>query len=262
MKIALVSLNQIWEDKNKNLELCISYIKEAKNEDAEVIIFPEMTLTGFSMNIDKTAEAEDANNSLREFQKIACENEVAIIFGMVIKDNEKAKNRAYFIDKSGEILASYDKIHPFSFAGEDKYFNGGDKVCQFKFNDITLGLTICYDLRFPELYTILSKECDLILNIANWPEKRLEHWEALLKARAIENQIYMVGVNRTGKDGNDLDYCESSKMYDANGKEIFSKSIENLKIIELELESKKEFLKTFSTTQDKKIEIYKEYLCQ
>ena len=137
MKIALVSLNQIWENKSKNFELCVSLIKDAKNEDAELIIFPEMTLTGFSMNIDKTAEDEEKNSSLKKFQQLALENEIAIIFGMVIKDNRKAKNRAYFIDKLGKILGSYDKIHPFSFAGEDKYFNGGDKVCQFKFNDIT-----------------------------------------------------------------------------------------------------------------------------
>ena len=261
MKISLVSLNQIWENKVKNLEICMSYIEKAKSENVELIIFPEMTLTGFSMNIDKIAEFENDSITLNKFRHLAKNYSISIIFGMVIKDGKKAKNRAYFIDRLGDIICSYDKIHPFSFAGEDKYFNGGNKAIFSKFNNFTIGLSICYDLRFPELYTILSKDCDIVINIANWPKKRLEHWNTLLKARAIENQIFVIGVNRVGKDANDLDYIESSKIFNPNGDEMIPKNIENLKIIDLELKVKSEFLKTFSTVQDKKNEIYKEYLC-
>jgi len=260
MKIALVSLNQIWENKKSNLDLCEKYIQEASEQNVDLIIFPEMTLTGFSNNIDLTSEEFGSSETIESFSSLAKKNQIAIIFGLVTKNGDKAFNKSIFIDKSGEILGDYSKIHPFSFAGEDKYFNAGNKLSVVHFGEMTIGLTICYDLRFPELYSGLAKVCELIVNIANWPAKRVDHWNTLLKAKAIENQIFIVGVNRTGIDGNGLEYIESSNIFNANGEELLFKKYEDMKIYEIDKNWTKDFKSKFNTTNDRKTEFYKEIL--
>jgi len=252
MKIATVSLNQIWEDKTENLLLCEEYIKEASLQDVDLIVFPEMTLTGFTNNI-KLAEDFENSFTIKEFQKLAKENNIAIIFGIILKGKNKAKNSCIFVDKKGEVLGIYTKIHPFSFANEDKYFEAGDKIVKIDFENVKIGLSICYDLRFSNLYSLMD-DCELIVNIANWPAKRIEHWNTLLKARAIENQTYIIGVNRIGVDGNNLEYVESSKIFNANGEEIEYKKIdEEMKIYEIDLDWNKKFKESFNTIRDKRI---------
>jgi len=260
MKIALVSLNQIWEDKKANFDLYEKYILKASEQNVDLIIFPEMTLTGFSNNIDLTSEEFETSKTIEGFSSLAKKFQMGIVFGVVIKNGDKAFNKSIFIDKFGEILGDYSKIHPFSFAGEDKYFNAGNKLSVVHFEDMTIGLTICYDLRFPELYTGLAKKSDLIINIANWPAKRVDHWNTLLKARAIENQIFIVGVNRTGIDGNGLEYIESSNIFNANGENLNFEQVEDMKIYEIDTNWTKEFKIKFNTTNDRKIEFYKEIL--
>lgn len=260
MKIALVSLNQIWEDKKANLDLCESYTQKASLENVDLIVFPEMTLTGFSINIMFTAEDENTSETVKSFSALAKKYSIALIFGVVIKDGDKAFNKAIFISKQGDLIGDYSKIHPFSFAGEDKYFNGGNKLSVVKFEDMNIGLTICYDLRFPELYSLLGRKCDLIINIANWPSKRTDHWNTLLKARAIENQIFIAGVNRIGIDGNGLEYIESSNIFNANGEKLDFEQVDDMKIYEINKVWTKEFKEKFNTTIDRKIEFYKEMM--
>jgi predicted amidohydrolase len=260
MKIATVSLNQFWEDKKENLLLCSEYIQKALDKNIDLIIFPEMTLTGFSTNIEKISEDENNSETIKDFKKLAKDNNIAILFGIVIKDNHKALNKSIFIDKNGKIIGEYIKIYPFSFSGENNYFNAGDKLVAVDFMNHKIGLTICYDLRFPELYSAYSKNCDLIINIASWPAKRLEHWNILLKARAIENQLFIVGVNRIGVDGNNLEYEESSDVFNANGDAIKYQSIKDIKIFEIEKSYTKEFKSKFNTTNDRKRNFYKEII--
>ncbi|MDQ7060722.1 MAG: nitrilase-related carbon-nitrogen hydrolase [Sulfurimonas sp.] len=257
MTIATVSLNQIWEDKKSNILLCEEYIEEASRKKVDLIIFPEMTLTGFSTNIEKIAEEESRSETIKKFQDLAKFFKIAILFGLVINNGEKALNKSIFIDNKGTVLGKYLKIHPFSFSGEDKYFNAGNKLEQFNFKDTIIGLTICYDLRFPELYSALSKKSDLIINIANWPKKRVEHWTTLLKARAIENQIFVAGINRVGIDGNSLEYIESSNCFNANGSPLKYTQINDMKIYEIDKSWTDEFKEKFNTTNDRKIEFYK-----
>ncbi|WP_419673470.1 nitrilase-related carbon-nitrogen hydrolase [Aliarcobacter butzleri] len=260
MKIALASLNQFWEDKNSNIQLCEKYIQNASSKKVDLIIFPEMTLTGFSNNIDLTSENFENSETIEKFSNFAKEFNIAIIFGVVIKDNKKALNKCLFIDNFGNVLSDYSKIHPFSFSKEDKYFNAGNKLSAVEFKNFKIGLTICYDLRFPELYSSLAKECDLIINIANWPSKRVDHWNTLLKARSIENQIFMVGVNRTGIDGNGLEYIESSNIFNANGEELEFEKYEDMKIYDIDVNFIKDFKNKFNTVNDRKVEFYKEIL--
>lgn len=261
MKIALVSLDQKWEDKEHNLLECERYLKIASESDVNMIIFPEMTLTGFSMDIGKNAENEADSGTIQAFQKLSLEYSISVVFGVVIKDGEYALNRAYITDKIGNIGGHYTKIHPFSFSGEDRSFSSGSALCSFELDNTTVGLTICYDLRFPELYSALAAKNDILVNIANWPAKRIDHWNTLLKARAIENQIFVIGVNRTGKDGNNLEYVESNNVFNANGeclKPIEEK--ENMKIYEIDRSWTQSFKNSFSTVQDRKTALYKSIL--
>lgn len=257
MKIALVSLNQSWEDKKANLSLCKKYIQKASDKNVDLIVFPEMTLTGFSTNIGLTAEDFENSETIQSITLLAKQFNIGIVFGVVIKDKNKALNQSIFADINGEISGDYIKVHPFSFASEDKFFNAGNKLSIVNFQGIDFGLTICYDLRFPELYSALGKQTDIIINIANWPDKRMDHWNTLLKARAIENQIFVVGVNRIGMDGNGLEYTESSNIFDANGERLKFDEYEDMKIYEININLTKEFKIKFNTINDRKVEFYK-----
>ena len=138
------------------------------------------------------------------------------------KKIDKYFNSLIHINNKGELVSKYQKVHPFSFGNEDKNYSKGEKDWNTQIEDFKIGLSICYDLRFPELYRLYAKErVDALVSIANWPDTRIEHWRTLLKARAIENQCYMIGVNRVGKDPK-LNYVGYSGVYDPMGKELVS----------------------------------------
>lgn len=261
MRVALVSLNQAWEDKNVNTEACSLYMQQAKAQGAELVIFPEMTLTSYSMNASLISENKDTSETVALFVQLAIRFQIAIIFGVVFQDEIKAKNNAVVIDSAGRLSAVYSKIHPFSFAGEDKVYSPGNEIGLAEVDSVTIGLTICYDLRFPELYSALAKKTELIVVIANWPNKRLDHWNTLLKARAIENQLFIIGVNRTGRDGNGLEYTESSQVINPSGEMLIPDVVEDvLAIYDIDLELVNIFKQKFSTVQDRKPELYKTIL--
>jgi predicted amidohydrolase len=260
MKISLVSLNQIWHDKEKNLKKIDKIIKYASLNKVDLIAFPEMTLTGFSNDVESIAEIENKSFSIESFKNFAKKYDIAIIFGMVIKHENKGLNKSLMINKNGKIIGDYTKIHPFSFANEDKFFNSGENLCFIDFHEFKIGLTICYDLRFPELYSALGKNCHIIFNIANWPKKRIEHWQTLLKARAIENQIFIAGVNRIGVDGNNLNYQESSYLFDPGGKKINTKLNFSQKIFEISFNDVVNYRREFNTVKDRKNILYKKFL--
>jgi len=261
MRVALVSLNQAWENKELNLMACRLFIQRASEQKVGLVIFPEMTLTAFSMDTSTTSEDSESSKTVESFKVLAQEFQVAIVFGVVFKDTDKATNNAIMIDGAGTIKGCYSKIHPFTFAGEDKVFNGGSEISFGKIGSVTIGLSICYDLRFPEIYSALGKQCDLIINIANWPARRVDHWNTLLRARAIENQIFMLGVNRTGVDGNGLDYKKSSQVINPNGEFLNPLILEDeLEIFDIDPEYISKFRQSFSTTQDRKPALYKAIL--
>ena len=261
MRIALVSLDQIWENKALNAKACEQPLKIAKENQTDLVIFPEMTLTSYSMNAKLIAEDFDKSTTLELFKSFAINYQVAIIFGVVFRNANKITNEAVCLDKNGKIKSTYSKIHPFSFAGEDQIFTAGDKISFFRLNELSIGLTICYDLRFPELYSALRKHCNLIVNIANWPLKRIDHWNTLLKGRAIENQVVVVGVNRTGKDANGIDYNKSSQILSPGGEllvPLISKN--NIDIYVLNLKQLFNFGDSFSTVKDRRPDLYKSIL--
>ncbi len=218
MKIALIQNNPFWENKEKNIT-AINNILKSNYDNEDLIIFPEMTLTGFTMNGTKHAEEIDGAGTLSFIRK-AQELRTNIIAGIIENFNGKVYNTATHFDNFGLIKARYRKIHPFSYAGEDKSYSAGKDTVVTKIDNIRAGLSVCYDLRFPELYRNYAKErAPLIINIANWPEKRIAHWYYLLKARAIENQAFTIGVNRRGKDPYN-NYPGRSVVFDPQGEEL------------------------------------------
>lgn len=258
MKIATVSFNSIWEDKKNNLIEFERIVKLVKNK-AEFVIFPEMTLTGFSVyNLD-LAEDLKSSDSIRKIKNIAKENQINIVFGMMISKGVNKYNSCIAVNSNGEIEGNYEKIHLFSYSGEDKLISGGTEVKSINWRG-GWGLSICFDLRFPELYQELSKDHLIMVNIANWPKPRLGHWTTLLNARAIENQSFMIGVNRIGLDGNGLEYEESSFIFSPTGERIEPcEIIKEVNIFNLNLDHALECRKKFPIKMDRKNNIYKEF---
>lgn len=215
--VALVQADQVWEDKTANFK---NYLRLTDNVEADLIILPEMFNTGFTMNTTEMSEPFENSASidwLREFSKL---RNAAVYTSLIIEDAGSFFNRGVFITPEGQT-AIYDKRKTFSLASEDEYFSSGNSEVILDYKNWKINLQICYDLRFPELIRnklIDGKPAyDLLLYVANWPEKRSKHWKALIPARAIENQSYVVGVNRVGTDDKGHTYSGNSVLVDALG---------------------------------------------
>jgi len=225
LKVAIVQANQVWEDKEANFKNYEHLLE--KVESVDLILLPEMFHTGFSMNAEELAETMDASRGLEWLKNMSKNKNSAIYTSLIIKENEKYFNRGVFVHPSGAIEI-YDKRKTFGLAGEDKIYTAGLTETIVNYKGWKLQLQICYDLRFPEIVRnrILPNDLpayDAILYVANWPDKRIEHWKTLLKARAIENQSYVLAVNRVGKDNSGLNYHGYSRGIDALGKIIKKK---------------------------------------
>jgi omega-amidase len=232
MKIGLVQYNPTWQDKDSSFEKIKILLSEISETD--VLIFPEMTLTGFTMKSSDFAEQFN-EYTYKSFSSIAKERNCAIIYGFIEKGKKKNFNTLVHLNNQGRILKTYRKIHPFSYSTEDIYYGNGKEIATTKVKGMKIGLSICYDLRFPELYRLYAKQkVHIIVDIANWPDTRIEHWRALLKARAIENQCYVIGVNRVGDDPK-LHYNGYSSVFDPMGIELIALgNDEKIKISEID----------------------------
>lgn len=261
MKVALISLDQKWEDKAYNMQRCTELTARAAMCGANLVIFPEMTLTGFTMNTQLSAEEPGQASSLIAFSALAKQYRAWLIAGVVINNAGKAANTLVAFSDEGIEQARYAKIHPFSFVGEDRFFHPGNRLEKAQMPEFKLGFSICYDLRFPELYSALAKDCDVLVNIANWPKRRVMHWRTLLQARAIENQAFVIGVNRMGIDGNSLEYERSSVVVNANGEFIEPVLTEGeMDIYEISRQELLDFRRGFSTRQDRLPDLYRAIL--
>ena len=257
LKVALAQLNIVWENSALNRDRAKNAISEAARKKADLIVFPEMFLTGFSFNSVLYSDT----NEIQFFQKLAHENNIGIIIGLGIKKTslESAENQALVISKTGKVLSQYCKIHPFSFVGEERVMKAGNKLPIFKINGFTAATVICYDLRFPALFEALArKKIDLIFVIANWPEARIEDWKTLLRARALDTQSFVVGVNRIGV-GNNLNYSGHSLVYDPCGEKIIEITKEKIEIVELDIRVIGETRKNFPSLKDKRFGVYQKF---
>ena len=252
MKIGLVQYNPVWEDIEANKKEIIRLLKEF-NSSVDLLIFPELTLTGFTMNPDKFFSDLESGN-VGFFSALAKERNTNIVFGDIIKDDDNLFNTLLLLDRNGDLIKHYHKIHPFSYGDENKHYSAGKDTVIAEIDGVKTGFTICYDLRFPELYRFYGKErVELIINIANWPITRIHHWKTLLKARAIENQAFVAAVNRTGNDPQ-LIYNGCSSVYDPMGDELccIDKEVK-IQLVETDLEFVGKVRKKFSFLEDIKL---------
>jgi predicted amidohydrolase len=218
MDVFLLQTDIVWEDPEANFARIDHLTRQTRIPRQSLLVLPELCSTGFSLAVERTAEIATGRttNYLRD---LARRTQSYVVGGLVRKNAAgNAQNVAVLIDPSGEELTSYAKMHPFSLPGEDLVHLEGSQVEVCELEHFSVAPVICYDLRFPELFRA-AVDCgaDLFVVVANWPAARVDHWSTLLKARAIENQAYVVGVNRCGADPN-FTYPGKSAVFDPQGK--------------------------------------------
>lgn len=248
MKIALIQTALSWEQPAVNRQ-DFDTLFENIPSDTQLVVLPEMFTTGFSQSIQ---HAENENNTtLIWLQHNAQKLQTAIVGSLMIKENNQYYNRLYFVEPSGKTT-HYDKKHLFTFAGEDNTFSSGNKIIEINYLGWKIRPFICYDLRFPKwLRTNADQPYDILLGVANWPKARINAWDCLLQARAIENICYTIGCNIVGTDGKNIEYCGHSAVYDYFGKRIVFAADEP-KILTATLDKSKliEARKKFPVLQD------------
>lgn len=222
-----------WEDRRANLRMLEQKILSIK-EKTEIVILPEMFSTGFSMRPEELAETMDGE-TVQWMKKMAAGKKIILTGSAIIEEEGHYYNRLIWMLPNGEY-GCYDKRHRFAYAGEDEQYMAGTKRLIASVKGWKINLLICYDLRFPvwSRQTFLSTrrgegseaEYDVLIYVANWPEKRIHAWKTLLQARAIENQCYVVGVNRLGDDGNNIHYTGESMVVDPMGEILYTKKDE------------------------------------
>ncbi|MEO7768904.1 MAG: nitrilase family protein [Ferruginibacter sp.] len=230
-----------WESKPANLRMLGKKIDEME-ERTEIVVLPEMFSTGFSMQASLLAEKMDGE-TVEWMREIAARNKIILTGSLIIEENGRYFNRLIWMLPNGQFGA-YDKRHLFAYAEEDKYYTAGNKRLVASVKGWKINLQICYDLRFPvwarnqlvetatlpeqrfgvsapEADPAIAPEYDILVYVANWPERRNHAWKTLLCARAIENQCYVVGVNRVGRDGNNINYSGNSLVIDPLGEVLY-----------------------------------------
>jgi predicted amidohydrolase len=201
MQLIGVQLDIAWEDRERNFRRVRELLEENPPEAGSLVALPEMFASGFSMNVLKIAERADRATQ-RFLSEMARRYRCTFVGGMAIAlDKERGANLAVVTTPQGETAATYSKLHPYSPGKEKQHYLAGDRTVTFDWNDMTVAPLICYDLRFPEAFRHATRRgARIFVVIANWPSPRVEHWVTLLRARAIENQAYVLGVNRCGND--------------------------------------------------------------
>lgn len=221
LHVAMVQTSLVWENPLANRALMADKMEQLKDE-VDLIILPEMFTTGFTMS-PGSIPIEEGQRTLDWMQQQAVKSKAAIMGSVVFtSEDNRNYNRLFFVGPNGE-LEHYNKRHTFTLAGEDKEYEAGKKRLVFAYKGFRICPMICYDLRFP-VWSRNTVDYDLLVYVANWPAPRIGAWDALLRARAIENMAYCVGVNRVGNDQNGHSYTGHSAAYDCLGNTlVFSK---------------------------------------
>ncbi len=225
LTISTIQTDLHWENKAANLQMLEEKINTLYQK-TEIVVLPEMFNTGFSMNASMLAETMDGP-TIAWMKKVCTENRVILTGSLIISAEKKYYNRLIWMMPNGEF-GYYDKRHLFAYSGEDKDFSSGIKRLITSVKGWKLNMMVCYDLRFPvwarqsvEKNEQAGYEYDVLVYVANWPERRSHAWKTLLCARAIENQCYVIGVNRVGSDGNDIRYSGNSLVIDPLGEVLY-----------------------------------------
>ncbi len=260
LTITLIQTNLLWENKSTNLQQLEHKIKSIE-QPTEIIVLSEMFTTGFTMNPSAFAETMDGE-TMAWMKRIAAEQKVIITGSIIIEEDNNFYNRLIWMLPNGQY-GYYDKRHLFGFANENNHYKAGNKRLIAQAKGWKINLQICYDLRFPvwarqtapsqppQKEEEFGHEYDVLIYVANWPEKRSHAWKTLLCARAIENQCYVIGVNRIGNDGNDIYHSGNSMVVDPLGEMLYHNTDgEDIFTITLQKENLKDIRKKFPFLKD------------
>lgn len=235
LTVTIIQTHLHWEDKTANLQMLEEKIRNI-SEKTELVVLPEMFSTGFSMRPELWAETMEGE-TVQWMKKLAAEKKIILTGSVIIKEKKNYYNRLIWMLPNGQY-GIYDKRHRFAFAGEDKHYKAGAKRLIAAVKGWKINLQVCYDLRFPvwarqapsqpppageEKGSGTGPEYDILIYVANWPERRNHAWKTLLQARAIENQCYVIGVNRVGNDGNGIYHSGDSMIIDPMGELLYTK---------------------------------------
>jgi len=248
LKITLIQTSLFWENIESNLSLFAEKI-DGISDETDLIVLPEMFTTGFSMNAEKLAQDMDGKAAgwLREKAR---SRQTDITGSMIIRENGEYFNRLLWAKPDGTLF-HYDKRHLFRMTGEDKIYSPGNQNITIEINGWRIRPFICYDLRFPCWTRNFNNSYDVAIFIASWPEKRSYHWKTLLTARAVENQCYVIGVNRIGEDGNGYRHSGDSSVIDFAGGILFQKqNKEAVFSVSLSYSALDEYRKSFPAWMD------------
>ena len=222
LTITTIQSDLVWEERSANLRLLEQKIAGI-SEKTEIVVLPEMFSTGFSMNTAALAETMDGE-TMGWMKRVSNENDIVLTGSIIIEEEGKYFNRLIWMLPNGQY-GQYDKRHLFAFGEEDQHYSPGNKRLVASVKGWKINLLVCYDLRFPVWARQQKKEeaaeYDVLIYVANWPERRSHAWKTLLCARAIENQCYVIGVNRVGNDGNNIYYSGNSLVIDPLGQVLY-----------------------------------------
>jgi predicted amidohydrolase len=224
LSVTMIQSNLSWENKAANLQQFSEKIV-AIERPTHVVVLPEMFSTGFSMKPAALAETMEGE-TVQWMKQMAARQKIIVTGSVIIEEDQQFFNRLLWVLPNGTV-GQYDKRHRFAFAGENNYYTAGNKRLITSVNGWKINLQICYDLRFPvwaRQQSTDAPEFDVLLYVANWPERRSHAWKSLLIARAIENQCYVVGVNRIGRDGNGIEHSGDSMLIDPLGDILYTQS--------------------------------------
>jgi omega-amidase len=220
VKVAVVQHDIVWEDKAANFARLAPMVEAAASAGARVVVLSETFSTGFSMNTEVTAEPEGGPSSQFLLSQAAAHGVWVCGSCPEVADGEQPHNTLVLAGPDGTVHR-YRKIHRFAYGGEDRKFSAGDKPVSVDVEGLRVSLFVCYDLRFADEWWGVAPDTDAYLCVANWPDARRHHWRTLLRARAIENQAYVIGCNRVGSGGT-LDYAGDSAIIDPLGETLAS----------------------------------------
>jgi len=243
-----------WEDKLANFSHLRALLEQLRPQPGDLVVLPELSCIGFTMRREGLAE-EPKGETSQFFAGLAREYGVFLVGGASWwGDQQLGRNMALTFDPRGKLLGAYAKQHPFSYGGETEHYQAGDEFFRFDWNGCKVAPLVCYDLRFPETFRHLAWQgTEFYLVIANWPAARVHHWDLLLQARAIENQAYVLGVNRCGEDPK-VSYPGSSRLIDPHGKVLASLQDQpGVLSASLDLEDLRAYRARFPALQDLKL---------
>jgi predicted amidohydrolase len=256
MQVIGLQIDSVWENKAATHEKALRLLDRANPQPGALVVLSEMFATGFSMNVAKIND--DAGETQEFLSRMAAERKIHVLGGIVTTDKAaggesrvRGRNQAVVYSPEGREIARYSKLQPFTLGGEADHYAAGDRICLFDLHDFTVAPFICYDLRFPEVFRPAAAQgANLIVVIASWPSVRDDHWVTLLKARAIENLAYVVGVNRCGNDPK-LYHSGRSMIYDPHGRALADAGSEEGWIeAQLEVQSATDWRRNFPALKD------------